>query len=330
MISFLFIDRPRLALVLSIVITIAGLLALLRIPVAQFPNIVPPRVSVQANYPGANAETVEDMIYKLDQRHRRLLQPNGDLQSRLRSGDQYGQRPESRPPRGGAGSRGGPAARRHRAPAILGLPSAHHPRLGLRPLRPAVPDQLCAHQPARPALACPWRRRGAAVQPVPLQYADLDRHRPADEPRSHACRHRCRRTQPKRPGAGGPDRRAARPSRPTDGDPTRGPGMARRSQGAREHRSARQPGRLATASQRRSPRRARRPILRPCRISKRLSVGGHRHISVTRRQCRHYRAVDSQHARPAQPELSGRRALRDHVRHNHVRHGLQSSRSCAR
>lgn len=62
MISFLFIDRPRLALVISIVITLAGLLALMRIPVAQFPDIVPPQVSVSATYPGANAETVEATV----------------------------------------------------------------------------------------------------------------------------------------------------------------------------------------------------------------------------------------------------------------------------
>src|SRR3954453_17410234 len=59
MISDIFIDRPRLAFVISIVITLAGLLAMLRIPVAQFPNIVPPQVNVRATYPGANAETVE-------------------------------------------------------------------------------------------------------------------------------------------------------------------------------------------------------------------------------------------------------------------------------
>ena len=44
MISAVFVDRPRLAIVIAIVITIAGALALLRIPVAQFPDIVPPQV----------------------------------------------------------------------------------------------------------------------------------------------------------------------------------------------------------------------------------------------------------------------------------------------
>ena len=62
MLSGIFIDRPRLAFVISIVITLAGLLALTRLPVAQFPDIVPPQVSVSAQYPGANAETVEATV----------------------------------------------------------------------------------------------------------------------------------------------------------------------------------------------------------------------------------------------------------------------------
>ena len=55
MISSVFVDRPRLAIVIAIIITIAGALALLRIPVAQFPDIVPPQVQVSATYPGASA-----------------------------------------------------------------------------------------------------------------------------------------------------------------------------------------------------------------------------------------------------------------------------------
>jgi hydrophobe/amphiphile efflux-1 (HAE1) family protein len=59
MISAVFVDRPRLAVVIAIIITIAGLLALTRIPVAQFPDIVPPQVQVSATYPGASAAVVE-------------------------------------------------------------------------------------------------------------------------------------------------------------------------------------------------------------------------------------------------------------------------------
>ncbi|MBR2817572.1 MAG: multidrug efflux RND transporter permease subunit [Reyranella sp.] len=62
MISSIFIDRPRLAFVVSIVITLAGALAIAAIPVAQFPDIVPPQVSLTTLYPGADAETVERTV----------------------------------------------------------------------------------------------------------------------------------------------------------------------------------------------------------------------------------------------------------------------------
>ena len=55
MFSAIFIDRPRLATVIAIVTTIAGLLSLLVIPIAQYPDIVPPQVSVTTTYPGASA-----------------------------------------------------------------------------------------------------------------------------------------------------------------------------------------------------------------------------------------------------------------------------------
>ena len=62
MFSKIFIDRPRLAVVISIIITLAGLIALTRIPVAKFPNILPPQVRVRAYYPGADAETVAKTV----------------------------------------------------------------------------------------------------------------------------------------------------------------------------------------------------------------------------------------------------------------------------
>src|ERR1700690_2197439 len=62
MISAIFVDRPRLASVISIVITLAGIIAITRIPVAQFPDIVPPQVTLTASYPGADAEVVETTV----------------------------------------------------------------------------------------------------------------------------------------------------------------------------------------------------------------------------------------------------------------------------
>ena len=80
--SKFFVDRPIFAAVLSLVIVVAGALALLQLPVSEYPQVVPPTVVVRATYPGANpkviAETVaspleqqingvEDMLYMFSQ-----------------------------------------------------------------------------------------------------------------------------------------------------------------------------------------------------------------------------------------------------------------------
>src|SRR6202165_5092513 len=62
MLSPIFVDRPRLAIVIAIVTTIAGMLALYAIPLAQYPDIVPPQVSVTTRYPGANSAVVDATI----------------------------------------------------------------------------------------------------------------------------------------------------------------------------------------------------------------------------------------------------------------------------
>lgn len=62
MISDFFINRIRFALVVSIVISIVGGIALLALPVQQYPNITPPTVNVSTSYPGASAETIADVI----------------------------------------------------------------------------------------------------------------------------------------------------------------------------------------------------------------------------------------------------------------------------
>lgn len=60
--SKFFITRPKFAFVISIVISLAGLLALMALPVAQFPDITPPTVSVSTQYPGASADVVEQTV----------------------------------------------------------------------------------------------------------------------------------------------------------------------------------------------------------------------------------------------------------------------------
>jgi len=62
MFSHFFIERPIFATVLSIVITLTGTVAVFNLPLAQYPPITPPSIWVQANYPGANAQTVADSV----------------------------------------------------------------------------------------------------------------------------------------------------------------------------------------------------------------------------------------------------------------------------
>ena len=62
MISEIFIRRPRLAIVISIVITLLGIISIFKIPVSQYPEITPPVVVVTAFYPGADAETVAETV----------------------------------------------------------------------------------------------------------------------------------------------------------------------------------------------------------------------------------------------------------------------------
>ncbi|MEM9315387.1 MAG: multidrug efflux RND transporter permease subunit [Pseudomonadota bacterium] len=62
MISETFIRRPKLAMVVSVVIVLCGLISIPLLPVAEFPNITPPQVQVTASYPGANAQTLIDSV----------------------------------------------------------------------------------------------------------------------------------------------------------------------------------------------------------------------------------------------------------------------------
>ena len=62
MISKFFIEHPVLANVLAIVLVVIGAVSLFRLPVSEYPNIVPPTVQVTARYPGASAETVINTV----------------------------------------------------------------------------------------------------------------------------------------------------------------------------------------------------------------------------------------------------------------------------
>jgi HAE1 family hydrophobic/amphiphilic exporter-1 len=60
--SHFFIDRPVFAVVVSVLITLLGLIAYPTLPIAQYPQIVPPTVTISANYPGASAEVLADTV----------------------------------------------------------------------------------------------------------------------------------------------------------------------------------------------------------------------------------------------------------------------------
>lgn len=62
MFSEFFLERPRFAIVLSIVMCIAGAVALTALPIALYPEITPPVVTVSAMYPGANADVVAKTV----------------------------------------------------------------------------------------------------------------------------------------------------------------------------------------------------------------------------------------------------------------------------
>src|SRR5579862_6897054 len=62
MISRFFIDRPVLANVLALVFVLIGLVALLQLPTAEYPNVVPPTIQVSTRYPGATAKTLVDTV----------------------------------------------------------------------------------------------------------------------------------------------------------------------------------------------------------------------------------------------------------------------------
>ena len=62
MLSRIFIDRPIFAWVLAIITMMAGVGAIFGLPVAQYPDVAPPQVSIRATFPGASAETLQNSV----------------------------------------------------------------------------------------------------------------------------------------------------------------------------------------------------------------------------------------------------------------------------
>ena len=209
MTSRFFIDRPVFASVLSIVIVIGGLAAMRVLPIAQYPQIVPPQVLVTATYPGASAETiaatvaapleqqingVENMLYM------QSSNSTGGHACSLTVTFKIGTDPDqatinvnNRVQRAMPCCRRRCGAGRDRQQAV-----ERHPRRSSRCRRPTAGYdsificELCADQRDRRAAAHAGRRRCLAVRRHELFDADLAAARQARAVRSDAGRRRRR------------------------------------------------------------------------------------------------------------------------------------------
>lgn len=84
-----FIDRPVFAIVLSVFIVLAGVISIFNLPIAQYPQISPPRVTVSTNYVGANSETVEQSVAQAIEQQVNGVEGMVDMRSTSDSSGQY-------------------------------------------------------------------------------------------------------------------------------------------------------------------------------------------------------------------------------------------------
>ncbi len=288
-ISHFFIDRPIFAAVISIIITLVGAVAYFSLPVAQYPDIAPPSISVTASYPGASAEIVaktvatplEQEVNGVDNMLYMTSQSTSDgehvarchLQARHQSRYRTSLGAEPRLDGVAAASRGGPLDRRDGDQAVA-RPDDGDPSLVARRLaRPALHFQL--RDTPREGRARPHRRRRQRhhLRRARLLDAHLARSREARSAQPDgwrrgqcaACSERagCRRCH--QPASGAKARRL--PAQCRDARATHRARVLRQ-----HHHQVRRSGARHPRARRR-PRRARRRRLQPQRLSRR--AGGH-------------------------------------------------------
>src|SRR5690606_41736251 len=85
-----FIHRPIFAWVIALVLMLAGILTISKMPIAPYPTIAPPTVTISATYPGASADTVENTVTQIIEQ-----QMNGHDSLRYTSSNRAGQCPSS-------------------------------------------------------------------------------------------------------------------------------------------------------------------------------------------------------------------------------------------
>ena len=278
MFSRFFIDRPIFAAVLSIFIVIAGLASIRSLPIAQYPEIAPPVVTVRAVYPGASAETleqtvaaplenpingVEDMLYMSStSASNGVVRDPGHVRDRRRRGQSGAQREQPREAgRAAAAARGAPAGR-HRGERLVGVPAGDRLPVAGRPVRRHLHLELRDAERARRREAHPGHDQRPDLRRQGLRHADLGQARPPVAAQAHHRRRRARdqraeravRRRQDRPDA---DRRAAGARLHHHHE-----GPARRAGAVREHRRPREPRRLDSAPEGRRARGARLEGLR--------------------------------------------------------------------
>ena len=189
--SKFFIERPILSNVIAIVTILLGAVCLYSLPVAQYPQIVPPTIQVTCSYAGASAEVVASTIgipieacgqrgreldlHAVHQRQRRQLYAHGYLRGRHQSqhfvgfGSKRGKHREAGTAAGSSipGSQCQKGQHQH--------PADREPLLRRQPLQRHLPGQLWNHQSAESARAPAGSRANQRVGRGALQHADLAR-----------------------------------------------------------------------------------------------------------------------------------------------------------
>ena len=301
MFSRFFIERPIFASVVSIILCLAGLVAMSALPVEQYPTITPVQVTVSATYPGADSKTladsvaapieaqingVDNMIYMSSTSSSTgmltitvyfTLDTDPDVaqvqvQNRVNLAA-----PQLPVGRGAAGRLG--------AEEVVVDHDADRHLLEGEALQPRVHRQLRERLRPRRAQAGAGGRPGLDHGRPRPGHADLDEPGPHGLARDHHQRHPEGGAEPERPLRGGADRPAAHGGARGADLPGRHPAAVHRARGLREHHPPRRPGRGGhRPPEGRGPGRGGAPAVRHGQPAQRPARHLHRRLPAARRQ----------------------------------------------